>query len=355
MQTFKCRCSSISKLLSNSRSNPVLTELQVKELDGLREKLDLTSKQKDRYTELRIKEENGKKVILSDSCIEVLMLWYAWETEGMIATGKESLDILAMKHGKQAEMESIALLSIYDGELYLQHKERIENDYLSGEIDCYLGKDVYSATNVTDIKNCFDYPTFLKKIHTEVENGHEFQLGGYGDITGAKELHIAYTVVNASQEILEDMKYKVAKKLGALTTESPEFLEEWKKWYRSMVFSDMNPKKRVHKIKVEPFSEIRRQQVYDRVKICREWLENTKTMSLFLEDAERLYRDADYALNSANADLSHCKEMVERNPTEENKIWLGNARIKESIMRNVISELVDLVKITQEEEQMMNK
>jgi len=202
------------------------------------------------------------------------MEWYAWETEGMIAVGKESLDNLAMRKGKEAETEAVALLSIHDSELYLTHKDRIENDYLSGEIDTYLGDDVMSAKNVTDIKNAFDYPTFLKKIHTGLENGQEEQLQGYGDITGAKELYIANTLVSASGEILEEMKYKVAKKFGAITTESPDFLEEWKKWYRSMVFSDMNPKKRVNKIKVEPFSEIRRQQVYDRVKVCREWLNN---------------------------------------------------------------------------------
>jgi len=249
-----------------------LTENQVKELADLEAKVTLTEKQKEKMAELLVKRENGKKVILSDTCIEYLMEWYAWETEQMIPVGKESLDNLSMRKGKEGEREAIALVSIYDGELYLEHKERIENEFLSGEIDCYLGESVYAAKNVTDIKNAFDYPTFLKKIHTGLENGQEEQLQGYGDITGAKELYIANTLVSASGEILEEMKYKVAKKFGAITTESPDFLEEWKKWYRSMVFSDMNPKKRVNKIKVEPFSEIRRQQVYDRVKICREWL-----------------------------------------------------------------------------------
>jgi len=78
-------------------------------------------------------------------------------------------------------------------------------------------------------------------------------------------------------------------------------------------------------------------------------------MSLFLEDAERLYRDAEYALNSANADESACEYMVSKNPTEENKKWLKRARLKACIMQNVISELSGLVEITQEEEEIMNE
>jgi hypothetical protein len=62
--------------------------------------------------------------------------------------------------------------------------------------------------------------------------------------------------------------------MNALTTESPEFLIEWAKFEHSMKFSQISLQKRISKIKVEPFSEIKRQQVYDRVKVCREWLNN---------------------------------------------------------------------------------
>jgi len=78
-------------------------------------------------------------------------------------------------------------------------------------------------------------------------------------------------------------------------------------------------------------------------------------MSLFLEDAERLLRDNGYALNSALADERHCEEMVKRNPSDDNKTWLRNARLKVSIMANVVSELQGLIEITTEEEKMMNE
>lgn len=272
---FKVRCSAIKKILSNSQSNPVLTELQTTRLAELRGKLEkgtITEKQKEEIAALKVKEENGKKLVLSDTCIEYLMEVYAWETEQMIPVNKESMDLLQLRKGKKQELQAGALLGFVDDVVYKQHKDRISNEFLSGEIDFYLGNSVYEATNVSDIKNSWDYPTYLKKINTGLESGQEEQLGGYGDITGAKDLFICNALVDAPDDVIEDMKWKVAKKFDALTIESPEFLEEWEKWERSMKFSHISPYKRIHKIRVEPFNEFKRQKVYDRVKMCREWL-----------------------------------------------------------------------------------
>lgn len=277
-QNFKCRSSAIKAMMSEKQGFAKLTEKQIEKVAAYEKELNdngcIAEGKKKELAELYAKREKSAEIVLSDTCVEYLMAWYAWETEGMIPVGKESFDNLAMRKGKECEQEAIALLSIYDGDLYLTHKERISNDYLSGEIDCYLGDDIYSATNVTDIKNSEDYPTFLKKIHTGLENGQEEQLQGYGDITGSRKLYVANTLVTPSGEIIEEKKWLVAKKMKATTIETPEFLKEWEKWQRSMNFSHLNPKKRVSKIPIEPFSEIRRQQVYDKVKICREWLNN---------------------------------------------------------------------------------
>lgn len=185
---FKCRCSAISKIMSNSKSNPVLTEKQGERLRELREKFGrgmpmtpLTVRQMDELSELETKEKNGKKVILSDTCIEYLMEWYAWETAGKRPL-KEQFEIAEMRKGKLAEGDSIALLSVVEGTLYEKNTERIENDFLSGEPDIYAGERIYAATKITDIKTCFDYPIFLKKINNGLDAGNEEQVQGYCDI-----------------------------------------------------------------------------------------------------------------------------------------------------------------------------
>lgn len=275
---FKVRCSAISKVLSNSRSNPQLTEKQAITLSKYRSILEedgkLTAKQAEEYTLLIEKEENGTKIILSDTCIEYLMVEYAWRTEGMISVNKESMDLVTMKKGKVVETMSGKLLSLIDGVEYKIDKQRIYNEFLSGEIDFYYGIHVYMAERIVDNKASWDYPIFLKKIHTGLEPGQKEQVQGYGDITGAGDLYIANTLVDTPDEIIEEMKFRLAKKMGCATTESPEMLEEWPTWEKSMKFTHIPIHKRAHKIKIEPFTTFEREKLYDRVKVCREWLNN---------------------------------------------------------------------------------
>jgi hypothetical protein len=273
---FKVRCSAIRKVLSNSQSNPLLTEKQQARMVELEEKLqktgEITQKQQEELAELKVKQENGKKIILSDTCIEYLMEAYAWETEGMIPVSKESLDMLATKKGKVGEEEGLLLLSRVAKQLYKTHKTRIFNDYLSGEIDAYAGEHVYASSLISDIKNSWDYPIFLKKLHTGLEAGQKEQVQGYCDITNAPAGEIANTLINAPDDIIDEMKWKVLRKICAATTESPEFLEAWPKFEKSMRFDHMPIHKRVSRLPVEPFTAFEKQRLYDKVKICRDWL-----------------------------------------------------------------------------------
>jgi hypothetical protein len=271
-EKFKCRCSGISKLLSNGKEGQQITEKQEEDLKKLEDKETLTIKQREEMERLRALKANKGKIVLGMDAISYLMEVYAWETEGMIPVSKESMEILSISKGRKQEAQAAALLGFVDNVTYKVHKDRISNDFLSGEIDLYLGESVYKATCIPDIKNSWDYPTFLKKISAGLENGQKEQLQGYGDISGATDLFVANCLVDCTEQNIEDVKWKVAKKYDAVSIESPEFIEEWKKWEKSMRFSHIDPYKRVHKIKVMPFNDFEQQKVYDRVKYCREWL-----------------------------------------------------------------------------------
>ncbi len=279
-QKFKCRCSGISKLLTNGSDGRQITEKQEDELKKLEDKEARTERQDEEMERLRGLKANKGKVSLGDTAISYLMEVYAWETEGMIPVSKESMDILSIIKGRKQEAQAGALLSFVDNIEYKVHKDRISNNFLSGEIDLYAGESVYKATRLPDIKNSWDYTVFLKKINGGLEGGQKEQLQGYGDITGCTDLLIANCLVDCTEQNIEDVKWRVVKKFGATTIESPEFLQEWAKWERSMLFSHIDPYKRVHKIPVEPFTGFERQKVYDRVKYARDWL------SIFHEEHE---------------------------------------------------------------------
>jgi hypothetical protein len=279
-QTFKCRCSAISKLLANGTDGRQITENQENELKKLEDKEVRTPKQDEEMERLRALKANKGKVVLGETATGYLMEVYAWETEKMIPVSKESMDNLSISKGKKQEAQAGALLGFVDDIEYKVHKDRISNEFLSGEIDLYYGESVYNATRLPDIKNAWDYTIFLKKIRGGLETGQKEQVQGYGDITGARDLLIANCLVDCTDQNIEDVRWKVAKKFGALSIETPEFLVEWAKWERSMLFSHIDPYKRVHKIKVEPFSTFEQQKVYDRVKYARDWL------SIFHEEHE---------------------------------------------------------------------
>lgn len=270
--SFKCRCSAINKLLTNGAAGRQITENQSVELNKLEEKEKRTPVQEAEMLRLQQLKANSGKVVLGDTAIEYLMEVYAMETEGMISLNRESLDVMPIRKGKIGEKEAGLLLSVVDGEMYQSHKERIFNDYLSGEIDFYLGDSIYAAKNITDIKNSFDYPTYLKKLHTGLENGQTEQLQGYGDISTSQELYIANCLVSFTPDMIEDMKWKIMRKTGAVTEESPDFKELWATFQKSMLFDHMNPNLRVNKIKIEPFTDFERQKIYDRVKYSRDFL-----------------------------------------------------------------------------------
>jgi len=275
---FKCRCSSIHKALANSRSNPVLTEKQSIRLSELETKASLTDKTREELAELLIKKQNITKVVLSDTYIEYLMEWYSWHTTGKVPVSKETMYINYVEKGKDVEDDSITLLSLVEGEIHEKNEERIQNDYLSGIPDIYTGKSIMQAKKIKDIKSSWDYPGFLKKIHSANSNGNDLQLKGYMDITGAPEAEIVHCLVNTPERIKYDLRGYLLKKMNVISEESPEFLSAYDELARSMDFDDIPIHKRVFKIKVDQFSEFQRQQVYDRVKVGREWLWNFHEM-----------------------------------------------------------------------------
>lgn len=272
---FKCRASAVNKMMASKQGEKPISETGLKKIKEYEDKMKikpLAPGQQIEYMALIQKRDTPPKQVFGDTCLQYLMEVYAWETEGMISVGKEGFDTLAMIKGKKQEPLAKKLLEVYDGVVYNIHKERISNEFLTGELDLYLGESVYEATNVTDLKNAEDYVKFLRKVQNGVEPGQREQVATYCLITGATEGFIAHTCVDFPEEDIIEMQMKVVRKLNCISTESHEFLREWPKWERSMRVGHISPRKRVHKIPIELFSETEKQQIYDRVKVCREFL-----------------------------------------------------------------------------------
>lgn len=270
---WKCRSSAISKMMSNSKDNAPLTDNQAKELAELEAKPTRTEKQGLRITELVLKQEKSKDVILSDTAIAYLVEAYAWETEKMCSITKE-MDVEYFERGRKTEPESIKLLNDVDKVQYLKNEFRVENDFLSGIPDVVTVSDEFTAKAIRDIKSTRDYPTFLYKIHKGLDAGNAEQLQGYGDILDCRDLGVAFTLPTMPESIRAGYKMKLAYKMNAAIYQDPEFEKAWANLERSMIFDHMPAARRVYKIPVVPFTPAEQAAVYERVKVCREWLNN---------------------------------------------------------------------------------
>jgi hypothetical protein len=71
--------------------------------------------------------------------------------------------------------------------------------------------------------------------------------------------------------MIENYKTRMAYKMK-VDVNDIGFLKYFQKWENSMRFDDIEERLRIHKTQVEPFTEFERQQVYNKVIICREWL-----------------------------------------------------------------------------------
>lgn len=280
---FKVRCHKISTILSDSRQSPSITEKQLqrlKELEDKKNNNNISQKQELELAELLLKQKNSQNVILSDGYISYLCEEYSYLTTGKINVDKKFLSLHEMEKGTIVELESIAILSMVDGVMYTPNtdKERISNEYLTGEVDAYLGETIMNSEKIPDIKSIWDYPTFLKKIVEPISLANKLQVQGYLDITGAREGFIANVLTNTPGVVLNSLKWKLLNKLGSVSEEAKEFKEAWEVVYKSMVFDDIPLNLRVSKSYVDKLSEFERNKVYDRVKQGREWLYNFHEM-----------------------------------------------------------------------------
>lgn len=277
---FKVRCSAIHMAMADSRDNPTLTAKQALRLTELEGKEILTGNMKAEMAELLVKKENSTKTVLSSTYIGYLMQEYAWVTQGMVSITRELMDIPQLQKGTIVEAESLALLSIVDGKYYFPNedehgnRERIYNDFLSGEVDAYCGESIIGAEAIPDIKSIFDYPTFLNKIHEPLTKANDLQVKGYMDISKAPIGFIANCLVDTDDGTIEGMKYRLLNKMRCASEENEKFKERWMVLQKSMRFGHIAPHLRVFKKNVEPMTETERQAIYDRVKIGREWLNN---------------------------------------------------------------------------------
>jgi hypothetical protein len=167
--------------------------------------------------------------ILSKTAQKHLLDVYIAEKYGR----RKDIQTKQMKKGVEVEQDSIDLLSMYLKKPLQKNENRIANAFITGLPDIIDGK------SIIDIKSSYDLWTFLGNLPDKLDNLYYWQLMSYMWLTGATNGYIAYCLVNTPDNIVEQEKYFLLKKMDVISEESPEFIQEAMKIEFNMKFDDI--------------------------------------------------------------------------------------------------------------------
>lgn len=192
-----------------------------------------------------------------------------------------------MNKGKMAEQDSIDLINFLDGTEYVKNEIRVQNEFISGIPDIFLGESIHKATYVPDVKTSWDFETFIENVGKPLNPVYWWQEQGYFDLTGASGGEVSYCLVNTPGSIIEEERFKLARRLDAVTSESPEYRLAEALLISNMTFDEIPPNERRLKFEVKRDDKAI-ELIHNKVPLCREYLSEIQELHLtgFFSDKE---------------------------------------------------------------------
>lgn len=227
------RCSSLGDLLTDSKN--AITEIQLAKIDELVEKKTgkgLTPKQAEELERLITKRDTPE---LSKTCKTKLVEIYV----NVVDKRYKDVQTRQMKKGLMTEQNCITTVSRVTKKFLRKNTERLFNDYIIGEPDIFEGPDVRHATKVTDTKSCWDLFTFRGVLIEPVDSGYAYQLNGYGELTGADDLCLAYCLENMPEPMVKEEVWRLYRKMGEPDSESDVWKQAEKELRASFIYDDL--------------------------------------------------------------------------------------------------------------------
>lgn len=179
--------------------------------------------------------------------------------------------------GKLAEPDAIALVNFIDGKEYVKNETRFESSFLSGIPD--IIDESGEMPYIVDVKASWDWETFAENIGKPLNPLYWWQIQAYFDLVGFEQGEVSYCLVDTPAVILEDEKMRLAKRMNALTIESPEYRLAEALLINNLTFSDIHPLERRLKFPIERNEEAI-QRIHETVPKCRDYLFELQEMHL---------------------------------------------------------------------------
>ncbi len=229
---YKFRCSALGKLMTNPPGRK-----DVESWEGLSETT------KTYLMECYIKEKYGREKNIINKYIE---------------------------KGLQVEENSITLYSRNTKIFFKKNKDKLENDYICGTPDLFIGASIREAKEVIDIKSSWDIYTFFATMTKPLNKDYVYQLQGYMQLTSAPVAKLVYCLVDTPESLIQDEMKRTQWKMGVADPSVNEtYLAACDYIQKSMTFEDIDLKERYIENVIQKESI---DSVYKRIELCRQFL-----------------------------------------------------------------------------------
>ena len=173
--------------------------------------------------------------------------------------------------GIEVEQDSITLYSLYKSNFYKKNEVHLNNGYIQGTPDIFIGADIHHATFVPDIKSSWDIFTHFRNRGKELNKMYYWQMQGYLELTGAKDGCIAYCLVNTPERLVEAEKRKLWYSLGGDYCNMEIYEQGANSLEANGNYDDIPLEQKIIEIPIKKnYSDI--EKLYKRIDKCRAYL-----------------------------------------------------------------------------------
>jgi len=203
-------------------------------------------------------EPQKKTEPLSETCKTELRKLWIWKQF------RKTKDITSkyIEKGLENEEQALTMITEHDGCFYVKNEKTLENDFIKGT------PDIIHDSWIIDTKVSWDIFTFAGAKMTK---DYEYQLRGYMALTGVNTARLVYVLTDTPDKMIMDEVRRQSWKMGMI--EVPQTFEDLIRV--NMTYDNVPKESRVKVFQIERDLEIE-QQIFDRVKLCREYFKTIK-------------------------------------------------------------------------------
>lgn len=178
----------------------------------------------------------------------------------------------AIVKGLKVEEDSITLFSRIKKIYFKKNEQTLENDFIKGTPDIFMGEEITKATRIIDIKSSYDIYTYFKSANGSLNKTYFYQLQGYMALTGAQSATLAYCLVNTPDRMIQDAKRKLSWQMGLIDSDiDNDYMAaaaeiDWQNTYEDIPLTE-----RLFEIEIAR-DEAVIEKIYSRVIQCREYM-----------------------------------------------------------------------------------